>query len=75
MIAFVDMRSCEIAGARFAFYNTVPDKFVELDGNQAWHCWTEFNRDFQIHNPETGIIYKDIERFKGLCPAWVFDDD
>jgi hypothetical protein len=31
MLAFVDMRSCTIPGAQFAFFDTVRDKFVELD--------------------------------------------
>jgi hypothetical protein len=47
----------------------------ECQENQAWHCWSEFNHDFQVHSPETGIVFKDVERFRKLCPAWVFDDD
>lgn len=75
MIVFVDMQSCEIPGARFAFFDTVRDGFVQLAGSQAWQCWTEFNHDFQVNNPEAGVIYKDVERFKKLCPEWVFDND
>lgn len=36
MIRFVDLRPADIAGVRFAFWNTVHSKFEEFYGEQAW---------------------------------------
>jgi hypothetical protein len=66
MIRFVDLRSADIAGNRFAFFDTVPDLFVELHDEQAFDTWADFEELFK------GSGYLDLERFRGLCPEWVF---
>lgn len=61
MIRFVDLRGAE-TGYKFAFWDTVTDKFVELSGEQAWDskeafiesCWGQ-----------------DYDRYVRLMPDWV----
>ena len=65
MIRFVDIRNQGV-GSRFAFWNTVTDRFVEIEGEQAWNNWDDFL--------EVAEGYPIVERFKGLCRDWVFDD-
>ncbi len=70
MIRFVDMRSAEIACVRFAFWNTVTDRFVAVDGAQGWDTWTEF---FEEWNTSHGCLVE-LDRYKGLTPAWAFEE-
>ena len=69
MIRFVDMRAADIAGIRFAFWDTSTDRFVEIDGEQAWGDWDEMElsgcRSWRKDQPTR-------ERLRGLCPEWVF---
>lgn len=70
MIRFVDMRSADIAGIRFAFWNTIVDAFVQIGDEQAWDTWDELT--------ETAAAYKEqgvsggLKRLRGICPDWVF---
>lgn len=66
MIRFVDMRHADAAGYRFAFWDTVRDQFVAIDGWQAFETWDEFEESHK------GSGYHELERFRGLCPEWVF---
>lgn len=68
MIRFVDMRAADIAGSRFAFWNTTTDSFVPLC-SYAWGSWAEFESEFEEVGSRLG---QPLERFKGLCPPWVF---
>ena len=74
MIRFVDMREADIAGIRFAFWDTVTDSFIkaDVDGSTAWDNWAEFE---DLFSDET----ENLQRFKRLLPAWAFesspDDD
>jgi hypothetical protein len=49
----------------FAFFNTVPSRFLEFKGSQTWSSWAlfeiDFNEDLELKN-----------RLKRLCPEWVF---
>ncbi len=69
MIRFVDMRAADIAGSRFAFWNTVVDSFIPLIG-YAWATWGDFVEEYQDRGERLGI---DLERFKRVCPPWVFE--
>ena len=63
MKRFVDIRT-SLVGERFAWWDTCCDSFEKYKGNQAWSSWNEFESDYDGD---------DIQRYKGLCPAWVFD--
>lgn len=65
MIRFVDLRSADIEGHRFTFWNTVTDTFVCYSGTQAWDTWDEFIDDFDDIN---------IMRYWNLCPSWIFSN-
>ena len=64
MIRFVDIRNQGI-GYRFSFWDTITDKYICHNGEYAWNNWDDF----------VEIIQDDInvERYKRLCPTWVFD--
>ena len=62
MKRFVDIRHADISGYRFAWWDTVVDKFENHNGNMAWEHWDDFAEDY------LGI---DLERYQALCPQWV----
>ena len=62
MIRFVDIRG-QYIGYNFAFWNTIYDRFEKFSEDYAWDDWTEFEESYKGD---------DLERFKGLCPGWVF---
>ena len=70
MIRFIDIRN-QGTGERFAFYNTVYDQFMCFSLEQTWTNWAEFEEAFKS---DDCTVYP-IERFKGLCPEWVFNDE
>lgn len=61
MIRFVDMRKADVEGVRFAFWDTVTDRFVELAGEQAW--------------AEVSEIPEDPSRWRliRVVPRWAFN--
>ena len=61
MIRFIDIRESD-TGYRFSFWNTISDRYVELNGEQAWELWEEFVED--LNGPD--------DRYAKLCPDWVF---
>lgn len=72
MIRFVDMRAADIAGSRFAFWNTTTDSFVPLIG-YAWDTWAEFEEEYQEEHTVRFSNNYPLERFKALCPPWAFE--
>lgn len=62
MIRFIDLREQNI-GAKFAFFDTITNRFITYDGNAAWDDWPDFNDD-AFHHTITS-------RYKHLCPDWV----
>ena len=36
--------------SRFAFFNTVTDRFFTLHGAQAWESWDDFAQDWELQN-------------------------
>lgn len=63
MIRFVDLRHAEIAGYRFAFWDTATDRFVEAGGDQAWDTL----QGFALAAEPEGL---DVPRFVALAPEW-----
>ena len=69
MIRFVDMRSAEIAGARFAFWNTVYDNwFATSDGDVAWSCLCDWRECLKAHT--TPMTPDQVARFECKLPDW-----
>ena len=62
MKRFIDLRG-QHTGFRFAWYDTVYDAFEKFAGEQAFDYW----EDFESVCPEA-----EQERYKSLCPEWVF---
>lgn len=62
MKRFIDLRG-QSTGYRFAFWDTIVDRFEIHDGEQAWDTFTEFAE-----------VYRGSElgRYRVLCPTWVF---
>lgn len=46
----------------FAFIDTVPDQFVQVENYSFWDCWDDF-AEFYEQYPWRGM---ELERFKGL---------
>lgn len=65
MIRFVDVREAKVGG-RFAFYDTIIDRFESFKGSMVWRTWDEF---------AAGYEGSQLERHRALCPPWVFVDD
>ncbi len=67
MIRFIDLRhvSEDLGGARFAFWDTVVDRFVfDAMKDQAWETIGQFA---QGYNPTES---QPLSRFVGLTPEW-----
>jgi len=68
MIRFVDLgdQICE-EKREFAFFNTVPDLFVNLDQQEVFCCWHNFEGGWKfVNNPP-----HEIDRYKRLLASWV----
>jgi hypothetical protein len=68
MIRFVDIRNQGV-GYRFAFWDTTVDRFVEVNGNQAWDNLEDLSRDAEA----TAAKHHLLGRLKSLCPKWASD--
>ena len=60
MKRFIDLRN-QGTGYRFAFWDTVTDRFEQFGGEQAWDTFDEFA------DAHEGF---DLERYERLCPDW-----
>lgn len=69
MMRFVDLRPADIAGKRFAFWDTVHDRFEEFNGDQAWGTLLELHYSCQ----QGGVIEAHVKRLTGLMPDWVHE--
>jgi hypothetical protein len=72
VIRFVDMRAADIAGSRFAFWNTKTDSFVPLV-SYAWDTWAQFEEEYREEHTARFSNSYPLERFRGLCPPWAFE--
>lgn len=73
MIRFVDLRYQGV-GARFAFWDTVRDRFEIWLGFQAWDTWAAFESDCILGFPREGESAETaLARRRTLCPPWVFE--
>lgn len=66
MIRFIDIRGQD-TGYRFAFWDTVTDKFICIADQYAWDSWDEF--------AEIAEGNVDLRRFGALCPKWIHDEE
>lgn len=69
MIRFIDLRA-QSTGHRFAFWDTVTDRFVEFSGSQAWETLDEFRGDYATSRGDEKSRYPELSRFEQLCPPW-----
>jgi len=67
MKRFIDLRGQE-TGYRFAWYDTIIDKFETFSDSMAWDTWEEFRDDYLN---EVGS--DEIERYRRLTPNWALD--
>lgn len=68
MIRFIDLRFQGTMN-RFAFWDTVYDKFETISGDQAWETWSDLVESCDVAKVDA----KFLARLRGLCPAWVDD--
>ena len=62
MIRFIDLRK-QCTGYRFAWFNTVSERFEAFGFEQVFQEWKDFA---EVCPPDMQY------RYRGLCPAWVF---
>ena len=64
MIRFIDLRDQILEGyPKFAWYNTVTDRFFSFKFSQTWATWGEFEKDWKAHS---WAHHYPIDRFKRL---------
>ncbi len=81
MIRFIDLGKQigldEEWSRQFAFFNTIPDKFLEIGGDHVWDSFAELDDSLRIECKNTfegNLAYKYwMDRLKPLCPLWVFE--
>ena len=67
MKRFIDLRHhSEDIGARFAWWCTVTDRFESYCTEYAWETWKDFE---DVCHPDK------LERYRKLCPNWVFEEN
>jgi len=62
MKRFIDLRGQNI-GERFAWWDTISEKFESFKGEYAFDNWEDFKESYEGD---------EIYRYKSLCPSWVF---
>ena len=67
MVRFIDLTD-QILNDTFLFtwYNTINDTFININGEQTWFSWKEFEYDFLTMENDWGIY--NIDRFRKLFP-------
>ncbi len=67
MIRFIDLRHVaeDLGGDRFAFFDTVTDRFIEDD--MKCHTWETIGQFAQGYKPTE---VQPLSRFVGLTPEW-----
>ena len=68
MLRFIDIRN-QGTGNRFAFYDTIRDRFVEISSEMAWKSLKDFK-----YCCEVAAEKELFERCKVLCSEWVNDE-
>ena len=65
MKRFVDLRRQD-TGYRFAWFDTVTNRFERHGGEMAWNTFAEF---------EKAYVGTERPRYRGLCPKWAFVEE
>lgn len=71
MIRFVDIRN-QGTGYRFAFWDTVVNKFKSFGGDQAWDGFEDLKESITFERKGEDRDYW-LTRLGGLCPDWTRD--
>ncbi len=69
MIRFVDLRPVGVGG-RFAFFDTVMDRFVTVGDDQIFENIDELLESYALGGCGFGL-----DRLRGVLPAWVYEKD
>lgn len=76
MIRFIDlgkqMGLDEVWPREFCFYTTITSHFVRLADEDIFRSWDEFEAHYNTELMEYGQVAWELDRFRALCPAWVF---
>lgn len=73
MIRYIDLSDQIVEGFReFAWYDTVKERFLDLDGTQTWNNWKEFQSELVMwmvagKTPEA-MQNEMLMRFRKLFP-------
>jgi len=63
MLRFINLDGQVDDGFKFAWFDTVQDKFLKFNGSMVWDSWTDFETDFKS---QTNI---EIDRFLVQFPS------
>ena len=78
MIRFIDIRG-QGTGYRFAFWDTIRNRFCEFNGEQAWESLEDFTESFNWSGGKffDVVCASGIKRFINLMPDWTtkIDDE
>ena len=75
MLQFIDLRGQTNTG--FTFLDTSIQAIVSYNGENCWDSWEDFENNYKnCMSNEDGTIdlchVKLLNRYKNLCPEWVF---
>lgn len=71
MIRFIDIRN-QGTGYRFAFWDTIMDRFCTINDNQVFHTVDDLKEVFSLGNDYLDVY--SFERFERLCAEWAFEE-
>lgn len=71
MIRFIDIRN-QGAGYRFAFWDTIMDRFCTINDNQVFDTVDDLKEVFSLGNDYLDTY--SFERFERLCAHWAFEE-
>lgn len=55
---------------QFAFFDTISDTFMEINGSQVWDTWIDFHTDACQDTDVDEALFK---RLHGLAGSWVHE--
>lgn len=66
MLRYIDLHDQIYDKPRFAWYSTVTDDFLSVNGQTTWECWEEFEAEYLEYLKDSPHIKYDLERFRHL---------
>lgn len=73
MKRFVDLRSSDIPGYRFAFWCTVVDQFEKFGGDEAWDTLDEFRESCRLAEADRERPSPELEQLANRLECLVAD--